>query len=229
MSLGADKSYPYLELGNSDLIDSAHDVIVLGYPLTDILGETLTVTRGIVSSKRHVGGLEIIQTDAAINPGNSGGPLLDTSGNVIGIITTKLFSIRDRPVEGVGLAIAINSVKELMPGLKRGASETPVTTTSYAGQILNATHNLAADMTLTLTQEGKILTGNIEVLPPLEGDGPIAGTVSGQRLDFTLSFLLSGTPDVISYEGAFLPDGALGGTYNVDPTEEQGSWLVYPR
>ena len=125
LSLGAGKSWPYLQLGSADLIDLGHDVVVLGYPLSNILGESFTVTRGIVSSTRHFGGLEIIQTDAAVNPGNSGGPLLDKSGKVIGIVTARLSSVLDRPVEGVGWAIAINSVKKMMPGLKKEPPRRP--------------------------------------------------------------------------------------------------------
>ena len=224
LSLGAGRNYPHLELGDSDLIDLANDVIVLGYPLTDILGESLTVTRGIVSSKRELGGLEIIQTDAAVNPGNSGGPLLDYSGKVIGLITARLADF-----EGVGFAIAINSVREVLVGLREEIARTAVTNTSYAGRVLNVTYNIAAEMTLTLTQEGDVLTGDVEVLSPLEGGGPIVGTVNGQRLDFTANYLLAGTSYTLSFTGAFLPDGSLGGTYTLEPAAEHGSWIVYPK
>ena len=84
---------PSVRIGNSDVLDVGDWVLALGYPLT--LGET--VTAGIVSAKGR--GIQImgrnegadaplehfIQTDAAINPGNSGGPLINLSGEVIGI------------------------------------------------------------------------------------------------------------------------------------------------
>lgn len=51
------------------------EVVALGFPLDS---SAMTVTRGIVSAFRTVGGVEYVQTDAAINPGNSGGPLVDS-------------------------------------------------------------------------------------------------------------------------------------------------------
>ena len=66
------------------------EVLALGFPLADRIGNDLTVTRGIVSSKRSEGGVEQFQTDAAINPGNSGGPLVNSDGEVIGVNTSKI-------------------------------------------------------------------------------------------------------------------------------------------
>lgn len=77
--------------------------VALGSPF----GLDQTVTAGIVSSvDRLVGGVAMVQTDAAINPGNSGGPLLDRSGSVIGI--NDLIFSRTGVNEGVGFAISID-------------------------------------------------------------------------------------------------------------------------
>ena len=85
----------------------ADDVTVLGNPL----GLANTVTKGIVSAlRRSEGDLKsvtpegttLIQTDAAINPGNSGGPMLNKTGEVIGIVSFKKSS-----GEGTGFAISI--------------------------------------------------------------------------------------------------------------------------
>jgi hypothetical protein len=70
-----------------------------------------TVTRGIVSAIRTVGGITYVQTDAAINPGNSGGPLIGSGGRVIGITTSKF-----APGESLGFAIAIDHAKLLIQG-----------------------------------------------------------------------------------------------------------------
>ena len=118
LSLGSGRSYPHLEFGDSDLVTLGQDVITIGFPLSSVLGEELAVTRGIVSSRRHINGLDWVQTDAAVNRGNSGGPLLDSSGNVIGVTTVKIDSILGRPVEGISLALSINTVKEMLPSLR---------------------------------------------------------------------------------------------------------------
>jgi S1-C subfamily serine protease len=78
------------------------DVIAIGSPL----GLANTVTRGIVSGKRSLNNVNLVQTDAAINPGNSGGPLLDRRGRVIGVNTMKL----GRGAEGMAFAVSIRYV-----------------------------------------------------------------------------------------------------------------------
>lgn len=109
------KSIP---LGDSDKLEVGDWVIAIGNPF----GLGNTVTAGIVSSKlRHIGAGSydnFIQTDASINPGNSGGPLLNTSGEVIGI-NTAIFSQGGGSI-GIGFAIPINMVNSLLPQLKKG-------------------------------------------------------------------------------------------------------------
>ena len=83
-------------------------------------GLDLTVTSGIVSAKgRNIGAGpydNFIQTDASINPGNSGGPLVNMEGEVVGVNTVILS--RSGGNIGIGFAIPINQVKELLPQLK---------------------------------------------------------------------------------------------------------------
>ena len=82
---------PVMQFGNSDELRVGQEVVAVGSPL----GLSATVTSGIVSAlnrpvRASQGGgesslMDGIQTDAAINPGNSGGPLVDRSGNLIGM------------------------------------------------------------------------------------------------------------------------------------------------
>ena len=62
----------------------------------------------------------MLQTDAAINPGNSGGPLLNVRGEVVGINTAIYTDARQQGNIGIGFAIPINTVRELLPQLRSG-------------------------------------------------------------------------------------------------------------
>ncbi len=100
-------------LGDSDKIRTGDFVIAIGNPF----GLSHTVTIGVISATGRVGvGItafeDFIQTDASINPGNSGGPLLNIDGEVIGINTAIVAS-----GQGIGFAIPINMVKEVMEQL----------------------------------------------------------------------------------------------------------------
>ncbi|MGH7286881.1 MAG: DegQ family serine endoprotease [Myxococcota bacterium] len=112
------KDLEFLPLGNSDGVRPGDWVLAVGNPF----GLEHTVTAGIVSAKHREinapGSLQgrfddFIQTDAAINPGNSGGPLMNLSGEVIGINT----AIRQN-ANNVGFAIPINIAKAVLPQLR---------------------------------------------------------------------------------------------------------------
>ncbi len=114
--------YP-VSLGDSDEIKVGEDVIAMGFPAVDTLGATPTITRGIISAKRPLGEVTLLQTDAAINPGNSGGPLFRRDGQVIGVNTAKIFTSDDgRPLEGIGMAVSVNDVRDRLDSLARGES-----------------------------------------------------------------------------------------------------------
>ena len=102
------ESNQVLQLGSRVPVRPGQEVLAIGSPL----GLQNTVTRGIVSALRTVGGVELIQTDAAINPGNSGGPLLDRDGRVLGVTTLKL----TRGAESLGFAVAIAHAVPLIEG-----------------------------------------------------------------------------------------------------------------
>lgn len=94
-------------LGDSDKVKVGSQAIAIG----NALGYGTSVTVGYISAKdREVSGedntMKLLQTDAAINPGNSGGALVDSSGAVIGINSSKY---ADTSVEGMGFAIPINT------------------------------------------------------------------------------------------------------------------------
>ena len=111
---------PTLYLGNSDVVNAGDDAFAIGYPLGSILGTAPTVSRGVVSSVRRFRDVIYLQTDASINPGNSGGPLVNSNGDVIGINTARITEVFGQPIQGIGLAIASNSARDILPFLKAG-------------------------------------------------------------------------------------------------------------
>ena len=132
--------FTVLDMGDSDDISIGEEVVAVGYPISDMLGESPTITRGVASSVRKSGGVEYIQTDAAVNPGNSGGPLFNGAGEVIGVNT---FVIRDigwegGDMQGINLAVSINEVKKRLASLSAGESAgvtpTPAPTAAPAPQ-----------------------------------------------------------------------------------------------
>ncbi len=109
-----------MPMGDSDKARVGDWVVAIG----NALGLSSTVTVGIISGKGRsqlpVGGklryMDFIQTDASINPGNSGGPLLNLSGEVIGINT-----LINREGQGIGFAIPINMARSIIePLIKDG-------------------------------------------------------------------------------------------------------------
>jgi len=120
VSAAASTLHP-LTLGNSDNVQVGDQVYAIGAPF----GLAESMTAGIVSGlNRHnaASGLSgLIQTDAPINPGNSGGALLNTQGQVVGINDSIESPIAGNV--GVGFAIPVNVVKQLLGSLEGGANQ----------------------------------------------------------------------------------------------------------
>ena len=109
------------EFGDSNDLKLGQDVIAIGNPLGFELMDT--VTRGIISGlNREITindkSMTLLQTDAAINSGNSGGPLINKSGQVIGINSSKMSaSYSETSIEGIGFAIPSNEVAKIVDDL----------------------------------------------------------------------------------------------------------------
>jgi serine protease Do len=133
-----------------------------------------TVTSGIVSAKgRHIGQGpydNFIQTDASINPGNSGGPLMNLRGEVVGI-NTAIFS-RSGGNIGIGFAIPINLVKELLPQL-RGKGKV---TRGYLGVLIQKVTPEIAE-SLGMERGRGALVANVSKDGPAERAGVKVGDV----------------------------------------------------
>jgi len=115
-----------VQLGDSDQVFIGQRAVAIGNPF----GQTWTLTAGVVSAvgrtmrsgNSQFSIPEMIQTDAAINPGNSGGPLLDAEGRVVGVNTMILS--QSRSSAGVGFAVPVNIVKQIVPDLIESGSYT---------------------------------------------------------------------------------------------------------
>ena len=94
-----------LKLGDSDTLKQGAPVVAIGNPV----GLEHSVVQGIVSAKREVDGLEMIQLAIPIESGNSGGPLLDTKGRVQGLLNMK-----SAVTANLGFAVPVNALKTLL-------------------------------------------------------------------------------------------------------------------
>ena len=126
------KAISVATLGDSTELKVGEPAIAIG----NALGYGQSVTTGVISAlNRSVSetdqttgettesSVKLIQTDAAINPGNSGGALVNASGEVIGINSSKLVG---DSVEGVGYAIPISDVSDLIENLMNQETKTKV-------------------------------------------------------------------------------------------------------
>ena len=118
-----------LELGSSKRVKVGDPALAIGNPF----GLERTLTTGVISAvQRQIPSLQegfaigdVLQTDAAINPGNSGGPLLDSRGRVVGVnaqIRTSGSQTGELSNTGIGFAVPIDAVKEVIPRLRKDGS-----------------------------------------------------------------------------------------------------------
>ena len=127
------ENFPYLKLGDSGSLIVGEWVLALGNPFGLFeLNDQPTVTVGVISALNRDWGripesrrvyMDMIQTDAAINHGNSGGPLVNSMGRVIGMNTFIYTGSRyQEGFVGIGFAIPINRVKDIIDEIKKQGS-----------------------------------------------------------------------------------------------------------
>jgi serine protease Do len=118
-----DHTLPVAKFGDSSQMAPGDWVMAIGNPFN--LAHTVSV--GVISAVERTPfdmapqrRTELLQTDAAINPGNSGGPLLNVRGEVIGVNTAIISNGQAQGNIGIGFAVPINTVRELLPQLYSG-------------------------------------------------------------------------------------------------------------
>jgi serine protease Do len=166
-----DKKLFALPLGDSNAVRPGEWVVAIGNPF----GLEHTVTAGIISAKHRVigGGNydDYIQTDAAINPGNSGGPLLNLSGEVIGMNTAI-----NPQANTIGFAVPIDMAKAILPQLRASGH---VTRGWLGVMIQKITPELSEELNLE-SESGALVS---KVVP----DGP-AAEAGIERYDVIVEF-----------------------------------------
>lgn len=177
---------PTATLGDSDTLEPGDWVMAIGNPFE--LGHTVTV--GVISFKgRPFATSEgrfqnMLQTDASINPGNSGGPLIDVHGQVVGINTAILSGDDHGGNLGIGFAVPIDTVKTLLPQLRKGS----VQRGQLGVQILSMRLTQDDAKRLGLPNAGGAIVSRVEPGSPADRAGLHPGDV------------------VVSYNGKQVPD-----------------------
>ena len=138
-------------LGDSSKLNVGDRVLAIGNPLGEL---TFSMSGGMVSSVNRTINVDgtpfnMIQTDASINPGNSGGPLLNSYGEVVGIVSAKYSSYSNESVEGLGFAIPINDVWAMIEDIMTNGY---VTNKPYLGATVGTmTEQMAAQYRYDIT------------------------------------------------------------------------------
>ncbi|KKU05245.1 MAG: Trypsin [Candidatus Giovannonibacteria bacterium GW2011_GWA2_45_21] len=135
LKIGA-TNLPTVELGNSDNVVSGENVFALGFPFAASIKGEVSFTAGVISRRLNGNTYSYFESTAEIHPGNSGGPLVNSSGQVIGINSASYTPMVIDGIqlgESIKLAIPINLAKSQIVALKSGASVvTPTYTTPPA-------------------------------------------------------------------------------------------------
>jgi len=101
-------------------VELGENVLVAGFPFGEIFGDTIKVTRGIVSAVRGIGNNSgQFQTDAAAQSGNSGGPIYDENGNIVGVVVAQLNKLKVAKAigslpENVNFGIKTSAVRQFL-------------------------------------------------------------------------------------------------------------------
>jgi S1-C subfamily serine protease len=173
-----------LPLGDSSKLNVGDPVVAIGNPF----GLQRTVTTGIVSAlQRQVDApsgfpiSDVIQTDASINPGNSGGPLLNATGEVIGI-NSQIATGGGQGSVGIGFAVPIDQAKRELPKLRAGQE----IKRAYLGVVMSdVTDQIAKQLDLPVKEGALVQT--VTNGSPASKAGLHAGSSSGRGADVIVS------------------------------------------
>lgn len=219
LKVQSDNEFAPVLIGNSSTLRVGQQVVAIG----NALGQySNTVTSGIVSGTgRPVTAssgngdaeslTDLIQTDASINSGNSGGPLINLSGQVIGINTAVATN-----ANGIGFAIPINATKGMLEGvLENGTVSRAVLGVNY----LNITPEVAREQKLSTTRGALIYSSRGTDAIISGGAADKAGLRSGDVITKIDTHTIGSQGGLSSVIGLYQPGDAATVTYIRDETE----------
>lgn len=172
-------------MGDSNKLKVGNGIIAIG----NALGYGQSVTTGVVSALQREVEIEetkskMIQIDAAINGGNSGGALLNSSGEVVGINSAKYSSgglSSSASIEGMGFAIPITDVKDLITSLMNGEEDKSDGSIGVEGYMVTASQNKAYGMPIGFYIQKTISGGGAEKAGLEKGD--IITEIDGNKVE----------------------------------------------
>ncbi|HEX5110968.1 MAG TPA: trypsin-like peptidase domain-containing protein [Vicinamibacterales bacterium] len=153
-----DHTLPVTKFGDSEQMEPGDWVMAIGNPFGLAHTVSVGVISGIGRGSDVIDGLDargpkFLQTDAAINPGNSGGPLLNLRGEVVGINTAIFAEAGGQGNIGIGFAVPINAIRDLLPQLSTGK-----VTRGRIGVGLEAVNPNALDEIGLKNRDGAVIT-----------------------------------------------------------------------
>ncbi|RST99175.1 serine protease [Vagococcus vulneris] len=175
LEIPSEKVKAIAEFANSDDIKVGEPALAMGSPLGSTFANS--VSQGIISAKDRVItnttedgqpiNINALQTDAAINPGNSGGPLVNLSGQVIGINSSKIAQAASGvATEGLGFAIPSNNVVSIINQLEKNGK---VIRPMLGATMIDLAYVSAADRQDVLKLKDKGLTGGVVLGSVIKG------------------------------------------------------------
>ena len=172
-------------MGDSNKLKVGNGIIAIG----NALGYGQSVTTGVVSALQREVEIEetkskMIQIDAAINGGNSGGALLNSSGEVVGINSAKYSSgglSSSASIEGMGFAIPITDVKDLITSLMNGEEDKSDGSIGVEGYMVTSSQNKAYGMPIGFYIQKTVSGGGAEKAGLEKGD--IITEIDGNKVE----------------------------------------------
>ena len=139
-------------------------IVALGYPLSDVMGNALTVSPGVVSSLSGLGGdSSTFTVSANVQPGNSGGPILNMHGEVVGVAQAKLNEVALLKAAGttggtVGFAIGAAALTDFLAPFRTSTADASIHENLLVEDVVNGAKEFIVQV--VCSQTGVTASGN---------------------------------------------------------------------